>query len=160
MITLALLACSTAPPTQPALPALPTGFYPVRVEELKSEISASSAKPRVYNFWATWCAPCIQELPAIRAVAQARDDFELVLVNVDMPSLHKTKVKATLKRFELDGYRNLGLLDADPAYALTQVEGWPNSIPVTFVVTPEGRRAKQFNTMVNEQMLVETIEAL
>ena len=41
-------------------------------------------KPLIVNFWATWCAPCIHELPALdRAAAQLADEVALLLVSVD-----------------------------------------------------------------------------
>jgi cytochrome c biogenesis protein CcmG/thiol:disulfide interchange protein DsbE len=43
------------------------GGAPVTLESLRG-------KPVVLNFWATWCAPCIQEHPALNTVAAARRD--------------------------------------------------------------------------------------
>lgn len=39
------------------------------------------------NFWATWCAPCLAELPAIKAVENKYSDkkFKVLLVSLDMP---------------------------------------------------------------------------
>jgi thiol-disulfide isomerase/thioredoxin len=39
------------------------------------------------NFWATWCAPCIAELPAIKAIENKYSDkkFKVLLVSLDMP---------------------------------------------------------------------------
>ena len=39
------------------------------------------------NFWATWCAPCLAELPAIKAVEKkyADEKFKVLLVSLDMP---------------------------------------------------------------------------
>jgi len=40
------------------------------------------------NFWATWCAPCIKELPAIKAVEEkyVNENFKVLLVSLDMPN--------------------------------------------------------------------------
>ncbi|MCB9678399.1 MAG: TlpA family protein disulfide reductase [Alphaproteobacteria bacterium] len=157
MLLLVLAACSSAPAEAPPLPG---GFHPVAIDALRDEIGSRQARPRIYNFWATWCGPCMRELPDIKRVADSRDDVELVLVNVDMPSLHDTKVKATLERLGLAGFRSLGLVDPDPAGALNQLDGWPNSVPVTLLVAADGTRAKQFNVSVDEARLNQAVDSV
>lgn len=42
-------------------------------------------KPLLVNLWATWCAPCIAEMPALDALAaREKDRFELIVVSQDM----------------------------------------------------------------------------
>lgn len=95
----------------------------------------------------------MRELPALRVFGETHPNVDLVLVNVDLPSLHDTRVRATLERMKLTEFENLALDDADPAYALNQLDGWPNSIPVTLVVSSRGERVRQFNTSVDGAML-------
>ena len=40
-------------------------------------------KPMLVNFWATWCAPCIQELPTLGALARNVPEIAVVLLNSD-----------------------------------------------------------------------------
>jgi thiol-disulfide isomerase/thioredoxin len=157
MIALALFACSTEP-AAPAPP--PAGFFPVEVSAIVDEMAAEQAKPRVYNFWATWCGPCMRELPALRSVAASRDDFELVLVNVDLPDLHDTKVRPAMKRLDLEGLRNLALVSTDPAGDMLQVEDWPSTLPVTMIVRPDGTKAQQFNVGITAKRLNAALDDL
>ena len=47
-------------------------------------LDAYKGKPLIVNFWATWCAPCIHELPALDRAAQIlAGDMQLLLVSVD-----------------------------------------------------------------------------
>ncbi len=157
MIALVLFACSTEP-AAPAPP--PAGFFPLEVEKITAEMGSSQAQPRVYNFWATWCGPCMRELPHLHEVAESRDDFELVLVNVDLPDLHDTKVKATLSRLGLESYRNLALTTDDPVAAMMQVEDWPNTVPVTMLVQPDGSKFNQFNVAISADRLNTELDAM
>ena len=52
------------------------------------EMSAFRGKPLLVNFWATWCPPCIEELPLIDAFYKANQDksFQVVGLAVDQPS--------------------------------------------------------------------------
>ena len=42
-----------------------------------------SGKPLVVNFWATWCAPCVEEMPALDTMAKAMPDAQFVGIGVD-----------------------------------------------------------------------------
>lgn len=146
---LQLLACTVEPPDPP----VGKRFEGMTVTALTAEITAPRRRPRIYNFWATWCQPCIAELPMLRDYARAHDDVELILVNVDLPSLRPGKVEGTVRQLDLKGFRNLAIDDDDPAFALMALEGWPQSVPVTLVVSAAGARVHQFNTRVDGAML-------
>ncbi|MEZ4323171.1 MAG: TlpA disulfide reductase family protein [Myxococcota bacterium] len=157
MFALLLIACNPAPP--PPAP-LPVGFHEVGIDAIVDEMASTQARPRVYNFWATWCAPCMQELPELREFSDARNDVDLVLVNVDTANVQQSRVRPVLQRLHLDQVRSLGLADPDPVYALGKLEGWPNSLPVTMVVSASGERTGQFNVSVTRDRLDRAIDEL
>ncbi len=101
----------------------------------------------------------MRELPALRRFGEEHPEVALVFVNVDLPRLHGTKVRQTIRRMKLERFENLALAEDDPAYAMGRLPGWPNSIPVTLVVSPEGERLKQFNTAVTASMLAAALPA-
>ena len=67
-----------------------------------------AGQPLIVNFWATWCAPCIHELPALdRAAEQLADDAALLLVSVDrggpdkaMPFLRDRNIDTALTAYD------------------------------------------------------------
>lgn len=107
----------------------------VNYDELKSVIQKEDGKLYVVNFWATWCKPCIEELPAFMAVnEQYKDDsnFQMILVSMDSRKLLDTKVKRFIENNNID--TDVYLLDDNkrmnewiPATDST----WSGAIPAT-----------------------------
>ncbi len=81
------------------------------------------------NFWATWCAPCIAEMPDIQDLYdQFGDQAAFLLVSDEKPE----RIQAFMERrgFDMPVYIRRGGVPADFA---------SGSIPVTFVISPEGQ---------------------
>ncbi len=56
----------------------------VKLPELQEMISAKSDQIKVINFWATWCAPCIKEMPLFEKLGQERQDVKITFVSMDL----------------------------------------------------------------------------
>jgi len=61
----------------------------------KLTIQSLSGKPVLINLWATWCAPCVKELPTLDALA-AREAGHLAVVTIAQDMAQPDKVKAAL----------------------------------------------------------------
>lgn len=87
------------------------------------------------NFWATWCAPCVAELPAIKAVEKKYSDkkFKVLLVSLDMPGQLKTRLIPFVLSNKITS--EVVLLD-DPNQNrwIDKVDkGWSGEIPFTVI---------------------------
>ncbi|MBL8573719.1 MAG: TlpA family protein disulfide reductase [Hyphomicrobiaceae bacterium] len=81
--------------------ALMTARTPLSLKELKfnradgseTTIGAFAGKTVLLNLWATWCAPCRKEMPALDRLQKARGgaDFEVVAINIDTRDAEKPK---------------------------------------------------------------------
>jgi len=97
-------------------------------------------KYRLINVWATWCGPCVEELPELVTVNRMyrRRPFELITIN--MNSLDdSTHVLATLKKCHAS-CRNLQF-DSDDHDALAEAldPKWGGPLPYTVLIAPGGK---------------------
>ena len=108
----------------------------VDFDGLYSKIDLSVEKTYVINFWATWCAPCVKELPYFEEVnKQLRDNnTEVILVSLDFPSQIETKLKPYLKRNKIKS--KVILLDDSKmnTWVPKVSERWDGGIPATLIV--------------------------
>jgi len=103
----------------------------------------------VINYWAQWCAPCIEEIPELNALATARPDIQVLGVNFDGA---EGEDLAQQERELGVAFRTLA---SDPAAELG-IER-PNVLPTTLLVNPEGSVA---TSMVGPQTLESLQRAL
>ncbi len=91
-------------------------------------------KAILVNFWATWCAPCKKELPALDRLQAARggDDFAVVAVAADPKGR-----EAATRLFDDLGVRNLDVL-MDQRMALTSAVGGQPVLPLTILYDADG----------------------
>jgi thiol-disulfide isomerase/thioredoxin len=69
-------------------PALSDSLPPFTLDDLAGEptpISSWPDKPLVLNFWATWCAPCLREIPLLKEFQSSHDGIQVVGIAVDRP---------------------------------------------------------------------------
>jgi thiol-disulfide isomerase/thioredoxin len=138
-----------------AQPAVAT-LQAVDAGELARRLKAPADTTRVVNFWATWCGPCVAEIPELVKFAAAHPEVEVVLVNLDMASQRNTKVIPFLAKHGVTGVTALQLEDPDPAKALrAAVDDWPDSVPTTLVVDPRGVRTALLTVAVSQAVLEE-----
>jgi thiol-disulfide isomerase/thioredoxin len=66
--------------------ANPLALYNARLPGLDGQeflLSTLKGRPIVVNFWATWCAPCVQEMPYLDAIAKERPEIAFVGIGID-----------------------------------------------------------------------------
>ena len=96
--------------------------------------STKDNKRYIYNFLATWCKPCVEELPFFDQLAATfPDQIEVVLVNVDNPATAQEKLPPFIDKMQIKSevivVQNFG----DQAIA-TISSNWDGEIPATLFV--------------------------
>lgn len=96
----------------------------------------------VINFWATWCKPCVKELPyfeALNANLQGQK-AKVVLVSLDFPKKIKTSLVPFVKKRQLES-QVVVLLDGKYNNWIDKVDPqWTGAIPATLIYKGEHRR--------------------
>ncbi|PPV00074.1 TlpA family protein disulfide reductase [Xanthomonas hyacinthi] len=116
------------------------------------DLAAHRGQWVVVNFWATWCAPCLKEMPELSALHVMRDNIEVV--GLAYEDIEPAEMQAFLKEHPV-AYP-VAILDtyAPPADFAT-----PRGLPMTYLIAPDGKVAKQFLGPVNAHDIEAAIAA-
>ncbi|WP_345277387.1 TlpA disulfide reductase family protein [Litoribaculum gwangyangense] len=98
-------------------------------------LNQKNNKIYVINFWATWCAPCVKELPYFEKLNlnYKNEKVEVILVSLDFPHLYDSKLKPFIKERKLAS-KVIALNDVDMNTWIPKVdETWSGSIPATII---------------------------
>lgn len=101
---------------------------------LKKEILSDKNTIYVVNFWATWCAPCVKELPHFEQLNSEKKNIKVVLVSLDFKNQFESKLLPFLKKKNIKSEVVL-LTDIDYNSWLPLVDkNWSGSIPATLII--------------------------
>ncbi len=97
-------------------------------------------KTILINYWATWCPPCISEIPSLMQVKALRqsEHFDIVFISLDFPK-DPEALKAQMKRIGLDHIDTLYMADARE-WSLLNGRG----LPISVLVAPGGKIISRF----------------
>jgi thiol-disulfide isomerase/thioredoxin len=107
----------------------------VKMKDLAA-YAATSDSVLVINFWATFCKPCVEEIPYLIKVCQkySAQKVKLLLVSLDAPADYPAKIRAFVQKNKFNG-TNFWLSETDADYFCPQIdEKWSGSIPATLIV--------------------------
>lgn len=116
------------------------------------DLAAERGKWVIVNFWATWCAPCIAEMPAISKFVAAHKNVAAIGLAWDRSP--PAEIVAFAKKHPVD--YPLALLDMDHPPAGLEA---PQVLPTTYLVAPDGHVARRIIAPVDEKLLAQAIAA-
>jgi thiol-disulfide isomerase/thioredoxin len=130
----------------------------VKLDQLQSLIASKTDHIKVINFWATWCAPCIKELPLFEKLGQERADVQVTLVSMDLDlDPNPEKVHKFVARKKLQS--KVVILDAkDPNSYIDQIEkSWSGALPATIIINGKTGQRKFVEKELHEGELEKLI---
>jgi len=120
--------------------ARPVDVETISLDGLSKLRASAPGKTLMINFWATWCAPCQTEYPALLETYlwYRSRDFEFVSVAMQEPAEKAAVLKFLQKQHS--AVRNL-LLDSDDVYAAMAAfdPEWESGVPYTIVIAADGK---------------------
>lgn len=104
-----------------------------QLNNAKVDFEAFKGKVVVVNMWATWCPPCVRELPALDRLANKIDQSQFMLLPISIDADGKEIVQPFLESIGLAEFESY----FDPKQNLREV--FPlETIPATFILNPQG----------------------
>ncbi len=128
------------------LAASPVGLEPYTEAAHEQVLQRNRGSVLLLDFWATWCAPCLKEMPGLvqlEARLRARG-FRFVTISADEPErkphalrfLEKNQVRGPFYQRQLD--------DDDDRFIRSIDRNWSGALPALFLYDRAGRKVRTF----------------
>jgi len=107
----------------------------IKIPELEKILKNPDNKLFVVNFWATWCPPCVKELPYFEAVSKEYDPDKVrfILISLDFPSQIEKQLIPFLKKNKVTQSVSV-MMETDYNSWIDKVDpSWQGNIPVTLI---------------------------
>lgn len=157
----AMIAAPEAAPVAPAATAAP-GVSLATVDDIAAFLDDNAGKVLVINFWATWCAPCVHEMPELAAFYDAYKDRGVAFLSLSSDSLedYESKLVPFVEERDLP-FHVYAIANADPDEldAVLNV-GMDFALPTTFVFDRDRKIAQKWMRNITRADLERVVEPL
>ncbi|MCX6318304.1 MAG: TlpA disulfide reductase family protein [Bacteroidetes bacterium] len=133
----------------------------VKIKELET-IIAESKHPLIINMWATWCKPCVEEIPYFQqqAAAHKGDSVQLLLVSLDFKENYPAGIRSFIKKRKITS-EVVWLDETNADYFCPKIDStWSGAIPATLFINRKTGYRKFAEDQLSEEELKKEIMAL
>jgi thiol-disulfide isomerase/thioredoxin len=133
----------------------------VKITDLEKTI-AESKSPLIINFWASWCKPCLEEIPYFMEEVQnhRKDSLKLLLVSLDMKEAYPALIRKTIVKRKINvPVQWLDETNAD--YFCPKVDPkWSGAIPASLFINNKTGYRKFIEEQLSHEHLKKEIMAI
>ena len=119
-------------------------------------------KPTIFNFWATFCKPCIEELPYFQELTKKYDSagVQLILVSLDLPEAYPARINKFAQKQNITA--PITFLDETNAdlFCPAVDPKWSGAIPASLFINNKTGYRKFFEDQISKEQLEKEIQAL
>ncbi len=102
------------------------------IDGVEHKLSDYRGKWVILNFWATWCSPCLQEIPELIAFHERHKDKDAVVIGINFEEIEEAPLRAFMEKLGMN-YPVLRI-GSTPLVPFEPLKG----LPSTFFVNPAG----------------------
>ncbi|MFT6815857.1 MAG: thiol-disulfide isomerase/thioredoxin [Sphingobacteriales bacterium] len=128
----------------------------ISLTQLEEIIAQDKEEVLIINFWATWCKPCIAEMPEFEKINNDYDKVRVLFVSIDFPEEVESRVLPFLEKKQLKS--EVVILDeSDQNLFINTIEdSWSGAIPASLIL----QNKKKFRTFHEGQLTYEELESI
>lgn len=133
----------------------------IKITELQKTITESKT-PLIINFWATYCGPCIEEIPYFQELVKKYEDkdVKLLLVSLDFEDFYPEKIRKFADKMKFTA--PIAWLDETNAdYFCPKIDtAWSGVMPATLLVNNTRKFRAFFEEKIPRQKFEEEIQKM
>jgi thiol-disulfide isomerase/thioredoxin len=133
------------------LPAYANGFSLTDLDGKSHKLEGYKGKWVLVNFWATWCPPCLEEIPDLIALHESKRNIAVIGIALD------SNGKKEIREFADDNLMSYPLALGDEK--LVSQFGKADVLPSTFIYNPQGKLVKVHRGLITKAFVEKLIRA-
>lgn len=118
------------------------GLQVLDFDGLEPYLNKMDDELHVVNFWATWCAPCVKELPYFEALNDGIEgkSIDVLLVSLDFPDKYESKLLPFIEKYQLRS-EVIALDDINQNRWIPAIDDtWSGALPATLIYKGDKRK--------------------
>ena len=134
----------------------------IKITDFEKRIQNNSDTTYILNFWATWCVPCVKELPEFDSIntVYKNTNVKVVLISMDFKEDLTTKLLPFIKKKNIKSEVEL-LDETNGNYFIPKVsEQWSGAVPATLIVNNKFKINHFFEKKLTYEFLKSEIDSI
>ena len=132
-----------------------------KLDDLKAAIT-NADKPTVFNFWATFCKPCVEEIPYFQQIVKKYDSagVQLVLISLDLSDAYPKQISTFAQKHKFSSpIKFLNETNAD-LFCPAVDSSWSGAIPASLFINNKTGYRKFFEEQLSSEKLEREIQQM